>query len=135
MMFVSYCVSNIIGPQFFKTSQAPLYPLGTGAILGSYVLSLMTISAYMFVCWSENKRRDAHDATAGEIVHHDTDFRDMTDKQNPVYHSFQISIRLVLTWMFIAFPICLVSIAGFDQQQWGVFFNGYVFILPVNDRH
>ncbi|KUL85747.1 hypothetical protein ZTR_08472 [Talaromyces verruculosus] len=83
MMFVSYCVSNIIGPQFFKTSEAPLYPLGTGAILGSYVLSLMNISAYMFVCWRENKRRDAYDAAAGEIVHHDTDFRDMTDKQNP----------------------------------------------------
>ncbi|KIW62037.1 hypothetical protein PV05_02090 [Exophiala xenobiotica] len=82
MMFISYCVSNIVSPQFFKTNQAPLYPLGFGAILGSYILSLITISIYMFLCWWENKRRNARDAAANEVVHQDTDFKDLTDKQN-----------------------------------------------------
>ncbi|KAL6241270.1 hypothetical protein RBB50_011743 [Rhinocladiella similis] len=82
MMFVSYSVSNIIGPQFFKPSQAPLYPLGFGAILGAYILSLITIALYMVSCSYENKRRDARDAAAGERVHADTDFKDLTDKQN-----------------------------------------------------
>lgn len=83
-MFVSYCASNIVSPQFFKSDQAPLYPLGIGAILGSYVLSLVTIAAYMFICWIENKRRDARDAATGETSHPDTDFKDLTDKENPV---------------------------------------------------
>ncbi|KAL4955575.1 major facilitator superfamily domain-containing protein [Aspergillus filifer] len=82
MMFVSYCASNIISPQFFKSDQAPLYPLGIGAILGSYILSLLTIAGYMLVCWIENRRRDARDAEAHETVHHDTDFKDLTDIQN-----------------------------------------------------
>ncbi|KAI1613447.1 MFS general substrate transporter [Exophiala viscosa] len=82
MMFIAYCVSNIIAPQFFKTAQAPLYPLGFGAILGSYILSLLTIGVYMALCWYENKRRDARDAAAGAVVHQDTDFKDLTDKQN-----------------------------------------------------
>jgi hypothetical protein len=82
LVFIAYCVSNIIAPQFFKAEQAPLYPLGMGAILGSYVLAMLTISAYAAYCWLENRRRDAIDSAKGERIHHDTDFRDLTDKQN-----------------------------------------------------
>jgi hypothetical protein len=84
MMFIAYCVSNIIAPQFFKPSQSPLYPLGFGAILGSYILSLITIAIYMLLCFWENNRRDARDAASGATVHPDTDFKDLTDKQNLV---------------------------------------------------
>ncbi|KIV99835.1 uncharacterized protein PV09_08504 [Verruconis gallopava] len=82
LIFIAYCVSNIIGPQFFKASQAPLYPLGMGAILGSYVLSILTILAYAAYCAWENRRRDRIDAEKGKRVHNDTDFKDLTDKQN-----------------------------------------------------
>lgn len=105
-MFVSYCVSNIISPQFFKNDQAPLYPLGTGAILGSYILSLLTIGVYMFLCHWENKRRDARDAAANEVVHYDTDFKDLTDKQNLVRTS--TCGRLIMADSPLALPICLV---------------------------
>lgn len=82
MIFIAYCVSNIIAPQFFKAHESPLYATGMGAILASYVLSMITIGIYMAYCSYENKRRDKMDSTAGERVHHDTDFRDLTDKQN-----------------------------------------------------
>jgi len=82
LIFIAYCVSNIIAPQFFKVEQAPLYPLGMGAILASYVLSIMTILAYMAYCAYENRRRDKLDSAAGQKVHRDTDFKDLTDKQN-----------------------------------------------------
>jgi ACS family allantoate permease-like MFS transporter len=82
LIFIAYCVSNIIAPQFFKSSQAPLYPLGMGAILASYVLSMLTMALYAGYCWWENKRRDAIDGQKDARVHHDTDFRDLTDKQN-----------------------------------------------------
>ncbi|KAH8680748.1 putative allantoate permease [Xylariales sp. PMI_506] len=82
--FVANCVANIIGPQFFKSVQSPLYPLGTGAILGSYCLSIITICLYMAYCYTENKRRDNLEGAnaAMETHHEDTDFRDLTDKQN-----------------------------------------------------
>ena len=53
-----------------------------GAILGSYVLSIMTICTYMAYCAYENRRRDGLDSAAGERVHKDTDFKDLTDKEN-----------------------------------------------------
>ena len=82
LVFVAYCVSNIIGPQFFKASQAPLYAMGIAAVLASYVLSAIIIALYAAYCWWENRRRDAVDEAAGERVHQDTDFRDLTDQQN-----------------------------------------------------
>lgn len=82
LVFIAYCVSNIIAPQFFKADQAPLYPLGMGAVLGSYVLSIITIAMYATYCWYENRRRDRIDSDKGGRVHADTDFRDLTDKQN-----------------------------------------------------
>ncbi|KAM5342279.1 hypothetical protein ACJ41O_013245 [Fusarium nematophilum] len=81
LIFIAYCVSNIVAPQFFRSHQAPLYPLGIAAILGSYILAMIAIILYALYCWYENKRRDSFDASAGEHVQ-ETDFRDLTDKQN-----------------------------------------------------
>ncbi|KAH8893996.1 MFS general substrate transporter [Thozetella sp. PMI_491] len=82
VVFAAYCASNIIAPQFFLSQQAPLYPLGMGAMLASYVLSIITILLYMGYCYYENRRRDRVDSTAGERVHADTDFQDLTDGKN-----------------------------------------------------
>ncbi|KAK2036821.1 putative allantoate permease [Colletotrichum somersetense] len=82
VVFGAYCISNIIGPQFFKSTQAPLYPLGIGAMLVSYIMSIFTMMFYMTYCWLENYRRDQLDNAAGERVHTDTDFQDLTDHEN-----------------------------------------------------
>ncbi|KAF5506705.1 putative transporter [Colletotrichum siamense] len=82
IVFAAYCISNIIGPQFFKSSQAPLYPLGMGAMLVSYALSIFTMVLYMLYCWNENRRREKLDQDAGRRVHLDTDFQDLTDREN-----------------------------------------------------
>lgn len=82
LIFIAYCISNIIAPQFFKAHQAPLYPLGMAAILGSYVLAMIIIILYASYCYFQNRKRDAADRTSGQTVHSDTDFRDLTDKQN-----------------------------------------------------
>ncbi|KAK8044157.1 transporter [Apiospora rasikravindrae] len=83
LVFVAYCVSNIVAPQFFVASQAPVYPLGIAAILGSYVLSAVFIVLYAAYCVYENRRRDRVDGAAtGERIHRETDFRDLTDKEN-----------------------------------------------------
>ncbi|KAI8316777.1 putative transporter [Colletotrichum sp. SAR11_59] len=82
IVFAAYCISNIIGPQFFKSSQAPLYPLGMGAMLVSYALSIFTMILYMLYCWNENRRREKLDQDAGQRFHLDTDFQDLTDREN-----------------------------------------------------
>jgi hypothetical protein len=53
-----------------------------GAILGSYVLAIITIMMYSGYCYWENCRRDKVDASRGERVHEDTDFKDVTDGKN-----------------------------------------------------
>ncbi|KAK7226746.1 hypothetical protein V2G26_014749 [Clonostachys chloroleuca] len=80
-VFAAYCISNIIGPQFFQSSQAPLYPLGMAAMLVAYGLSIFTMILYMLYCWKENRRREVLDTNAGGM-HLDTDFRDVTDYDN-----------------------------------------------------
>ncbi|KND86994.1 putative transporter [Tolypocladium ophioglossoides CBS 100239] len=82
IIFIAYCVSNIIAPQFFKATQAPTYTLGMAAILTSYILAMIFIILYAAYCWYENRRRDAIDEGRDQTVHSDTDFRDLTDKQN-----------------------------------------------------
>ncbi|KAH8894525.1 MFS general substrate transporter [Thozetella sp. PMI_491] len=82
IIFMGWCTSNIIGPFFFRTNQAPLYPLGIAAMLFSNVGSIIMIGLYMIFCWSENRRRDRLAATEGAIPQEATEFRDLTDKQN-----------------------------------------------------
>lgn len=50
LIFIAYCASNIIAPQFFKADQAPLYPLGMAAILTSYVLAAISMVLYAAYC-------------------------------------------------------------------------------------
>ncbi|KAH3661496.1 hypothetical protein OGAPHI_006343 [Ogataea philodendri] len=81
--FVAYSVSNIIGPQFFKESQAPQYPLGIGSIFGAYALSVISLVIYMLLCYWDNRRREAKDPGGLKAEdHQDTDFKDLTDLQN-----------------------------------------------------
>ncbi|KAK3116413.1 hypothetical protein LTR53_003206 [Teratosphaeriaceae sp. CCFEE 6253] len=65
VVFVGYCVGNIIGPQTFREKEAPLYHSAYIAILTGYcakTVLVMVLYAYM---WSVNKRRDREAATAG----------------------------------------------------------------------
>jgi hypothetical protein len=42
-------VGNIIGPQFFRSSQAPKYSLGIGAMLCCFAVMAVTGVAYGYV--------------------------------------------------------------------------------------
>ncbi|KAI8295782.1 hypothetical protein K4K56_010501 [Colletotrichum sp. SAR 10_98] len=82
LIFMAYCVSNIIGPFFFLTDQSPLYPLGIAAMLFSYGATIILISIYMAYCWWKNKRRDAA-VVSNYLPQEATEFKDLTDRQNP----------------------------------------------------
>lgn len=57
-LFVGYCVGNIIGPQTFISTEAPLYRSAYVAILVGYcVKTVMVVVLYVYM-WRENGRRD-----------------------------------------------------------------------------
>lgn len=81
LYFLAYSVSNLIAPNFFKSSQAPYYSLGVGAIFVAYALTICAVCVYMFLCWRENKRRDE---LYGPSIqeNRETDLQDLTDIEN-----------------------------------------------------
>ncbi|PYI07560.1 MFS general substrate transporter [Aspergillus sclerotiicarbonarius CBS 121057] len=58
LLFISYCVGNIIGPQFFLASEEPSYPTGMKAALSGLVLSIFFLVLLYFYYRYENRRRD-----------------------------------------------------------------------------
>ncbi|KAI1326622.1 MFS general substrate transporter [Xylariaceae sp. FL0255] len=68
ILFVGYCLGNIIGPQTFISSEAPFYTSAYVAILIGYsVKTVMVIVLYLYM-WRVNKRRDAEYGTSGAIL-------------------------------------------------------------------
>lgn len=57
-VFVCYCVGQISGPQFFKSTQAPSYHSGIVAMLCGFILNLVLNEVLRFVYVRENKKRD-----------------------------------------------------------------------------
>lgn len=79
--FISYCVANIIGPQFFITSEAPTYGTGYHAILGFLSAAVVSILIYGLGCIYENKKRDSKFGRPELAYKIEEDGLDMTDKQ------------------------------------------------------
>ncbi|KAI9655613.1 MAG: hypothetical protein M1821_005407 [Bathelium mastoideum] len=58
LVFVGYCIGNIVGPQAFKSSQAPRYPSAYIAMLIGYCIKLAMVIVLYIYMWQVNKRRD-----------------------------------------------------------------------------
>ncbi|RDW84454.1 hypothetical protein BP6252_02044 [Coleophoma cylindrospora] len=58
MVFVMYCVGQIVGPQCFKTAEAPTYHSGIVAMLVGFILNLVFNLVLRFLYVRENRRRD-----------------------------------------------------------------------------
>ncbi|EHK21774.1 uncharacterized protein TRIVIDRAFT_151831 [Trichoderma virens Gv29-8] len=88
MLFIAYCVGNILGPQFYKTKEAPSYPTGirsslTGFVLGAFFLAALRV----YLPWI-NSRRERATAQASTQEMSVTDIieehmSDRTDWQRP----------------------------------------------------
>ncbi|WWD16271.1 hypothetical protein CI109_100697 [Kwoniella shandongensis] len=83
-----YCVGNLVGPQTFISTEAPLYPSATLTMLIGYCLSILLVILYGISCWSSNKLKEKEQAE-WEATHHDEDvaeeWKDLTDRQNPYF--------------------------------------------------
>ncbi|GME45560.1 mfs allantoate transporter [Neofusicoccum parvum] len=88
-VFIGYCVGNISGPFFYKTSQAPTYSLGLWSMIVSHLLEVLVVSLLWLLLRKENHRRDRLQnlGEMGENENRDaeldsTAFSDLTDKEN-----------------------------------------------------
>jgi hypothetical protein len=77
-MFVSYCIGNIIAPQFFISSEAPGYQTAFRAILSAITIGMVCVMIYGFGVYYENRKRSTDDSTEGAS---NQALLDVTDKE------------------------------------------------------
>ncbi|KAK2606711.1 hypothetical protein N8I77_005442 [Diaporthe amygdali] len=84
MIFLSYCVANIIAPQTFQSSEAPYYQNGYNSIAGFESAAIAIMLVYIIGVKLENHRRQK---LHGAVVEGDVDptlsFDDLTDWEKP----------------------------------------------------
>lgn len=87
MAAIGYAAGNLIGPQTFRSNEAPKYTSGVVTMLVCYCVSILLMFLYLAVATWENKQKDKKYGKPEE-VHTGTaeDFVDVTDKQQ---HDFR----------------------------------------------
>ncbi|KFY30938.1 hypothetical protein V493_01536 [Pseudogymnoascus sp. VKM F-4281 (FW-2241)] len=58
LLFVGYCAGNIVGPQFFVSSEAPVYKSGLASSLAGFAFSAFFLVCLYLYYRYENNRRD-----------------------------------------------------------------------------
>lgn len=83
MLFIAYCVGNIIGPQMFSANQAPQYKNGMAGSIAGFALAIICLILLQIYYIYENRRRDklpnANTDGDDDIVE---GLMDRTDRQN-----------------------------------------------------
>ena len=83
IFFLAYCIGNIVGPQLFRSSEAPDYDGGYEGLLACLVIAIASIVGYGTLCHFENRKRDRDQdsATPTEQIMAAEAFSDRTDKE------------------------------------------------------
>ncbi|EXJ79503.1 hypothetical protein A1O1_08767 [Capronia coronata CBS 617.96] len=83
IMFLGYATGFIIGPQFFLSSEAPIYPTGFKTMLITFtLLTVAPVGLFVYLTWL-NKQKQKHLIQAGgeHVYAHNEEFLDLTDKE------------------------------------------------------
>ncbi|KAI9326368.1 major facilitator superfamily transporter [Zopfochytrium polystomum] len=89
MIWFGACVGNIASPFFYKSEQAPSYPLGIGSLLVANCMELALFFVFRYAYKWENARkeklREEMRASGKDLDSglNETAFTDMTDSENP----------------------------------------------------
>ncbi|KND88041.1 putative transporter [Tolypocladium ophioglossoides CBS 100239] len=81
MMYVAFCVGQVVAPQLFLTSEAPVYETAFRAAFCCFALCIVLSIALRFYLIWQNKQRDSRAATHEAPVAAGDEFLDLTDKQ------------------------------------------------------
>ncbi|KAL5349342.1 hypothetical protein ACLOAV_005632 [Pseudogymnoascus australis] len=89
MIWFGACIGNIASPFFYRTEQAPNYPMGIGSLLAANIIEVILFFVFHYAYKYENRCKEKQRAelrASGEMENNDlndTAFTDMTDKENP----------------------------------------------------
>ncbi|KAI3326224.1 major facilitator superfamily transporter allantoate [Xylariaceae sp. AK1471] len=85
MYLVAYCVGNIIGPQVFRSSDAPAYHNAITTVLVSFIVAFWTMIFIYFWCRRQNTLKASIRAAPGYSKVEGQEFMDLTDRENPEF--------------------------------------------------
>lgn len=89
MIWFGACIGNIVSPFFYKTSQAPTYPLGIGSLLVANCIEFLLFFVFRYAFIQENKKKEKvrqalrDSGREDELMLNATAFNDLTDGENP----------------------------------------------------
>jgi hypothetical protein len=83
VVFLAYCVGNIIGPHAFLAEEAPIYQTGCKFIIACTAGQVVIAIALRLLLIRRNKIRDAADASGANELFQDDVLLDLTDFENP----------------------------------------------------
>ncbi|KAL3450360.1 major facilitator superfamily domain-containing protein [Aspergillus insuetus] len=89
LIFVAYCVGNIVGPQMFLESEEPQYDTGMAASVAGLALGIFFLTCLLVYYIWENKRRDAKYGTPVELSDAQAIAEGMSDKTDLEIESFR----------------------------------------------
>lgn len=89
ILLMSFCLGNIIGPLTFTGSSAPAYTPAKIAIMATGGVAIAAAALLVWKYGHENRRRDRRDADRLERRVVDSEFMDLTDRQN---HEFRYAL-------------------------------------------
>lgn len=94
-VFVCYCVGQIAGPQFFKSTEAPAYHGGIVAMLCGFILNLVLNQVLRLLYVIENRKLDTFlkgksEEELAELrrISEQQGFEDITDRENVSHQYF-----------------------------------------------
>ena len=80
-----YAVGNIIGPYFYKNSEAPRYPMGMHAMEASFtIMAFMGLFYWIIAFWQNKRKRSLENLTVDEEVKvlEEENTNDISDMEN-----------------------------------------------------
>ncbi|KAG5358608.1 putative transporter [Yarrowia sp. B02] len=89
VLLIGYCVGNIIGPQTFRSSDAPVYLPAKVSMVVLFCLAMALNAALLWLNIWENRRRDKKGPQATPEELERVQLLDLTDKQN-VYFRYAL---------------------------------------------
>ncbi|GAA5897753.1 hypothetical protein JCM5296_000872 [Sporobolomyces johnsonii] len=87
--YIGYCVGNLLGPQIFRSSEAPKYPSAVAGMLACYCVAIVLLACLWAYTVVLNKKKALqlaeHEKAQGEFEDLIENWHDQTDFENPKF--------------------------------------------------